>query len=703
MAIPGIYSRYDVSNSSSYPGTGVTLFDLSNTNDVTLTPPPYLPSWAGSGQTKYLEMQVFEGGRSENYFSTSGVELTINMWVRINGFSGGGYDCMLTFGPGYPGTYLYLWTDYASGQKYYFEMTDSTPINTGVTPSTTAFDNVIVSIGSSTMAVYVNGTSVGSTSHTLSSWPATSYLYLNQADTQGSSRQSDIDLPYLEIFETGLGSTAAIALYNSQVGRFVPAPAPPTPVLIGSYDFSDPACYPGTGNTAFDLTANNNDLVMNTSGAQPSYGGTGQSKAFEFLNDNNNYLFCSSFTDSGPVFGGSYFTLSAWHNYANSQLDNAAILFGGNGVNNDGVVIQVTGNDGNKIYGGFFGDPNPAVGIANTANTWHMSTLTGDGTTLKLYQDGALIGSTSQSGTWDGAGFVLGRYLNTVAVPVDSSPVGLRYAGLIGIAEVYSGALGSTDISDLYDLQQPRFYPAPPPPPPTPTPISELDFSNIACYPGTGNTVFDLAGSNDFSNTTGATFVSNGQASYFQFAGSGNKLQTISPVTVTSQTVFTFSAWAMATGGSSGINVVFGSGLNNPGGGVPNIALNVTAPNQLIASFGYGVGVAVGTNINQNEWYLLTLTCDGTTIKLYINDTLAGSAPKGTGNIGNNPTNFVIGQYDDVDTTIPWIGRVATYNYYEEALSLEEIQDLYDNTVNRFATPFLGIVGGRQFAQGFNG
>ena len=220
MAIPGIYSRYDVSNSSSYPGTGVTLFDLSNANDVTLFGSP---AYSGTGSTKYLEMLVNQGGRSENYFSTSGVQLTINMWVRVTAFNSG-YDCMLEFGPGYPGTYLYLWSNYGSQQKYYFEMTDSTPINTGVTPSSTAFDNVIVSITGSTMTAFVNGVNVGSQSHTLSSWPGTTYLYLNQADVQGSSRQSNIDLPYLEIFNTGLGSTAAIALYNSQKNRFDPPP-----------------------------------------------------------------------------------------------------------------------------------------------------------------------------------------------------------------------------------------------------------------------------------------------------------------------------------------------------------------------------------------------------------------------------------------------------------------------------------------------
>jgi hypothetical protein len=226
MAIPGIYARYDLSNSLSYPGTGSTLFDLSNANDCGFSPGT---PFAGTGQTKYLAFGVGAEAVTINNVVTSGVELTINMWLEVTGYHSG-YDCVFTFGPGYPSTYLYIWSNYASQQKYYVEMSNSTPINTGITPSA-KFDNIIVSVQSSTITVFINGVNAGSQSHTLTSWPANTKMYINAADVQGTSRRSSIDFPYLEVFETGLGSTAAIALYNSQVNRF--DPPPPPPVYVG--------------------------------------------------------------------------------------------------------------------------------------------------------------------------------------------------------------------------------------------------------------------------------------------------------------------------------------------------------------------------------------------------------------------------------------------------------------------------------------
>jgi hypothetical protein len=227
MAIPGIYARYDLSDTLSYPGTGTTLFDLSNNNDCEITG---TVTFAGTGQSKYLQFTpAGEEAVTINNVVTSGVELTVNMWLKVTAFNSG-FDCVFTFGPGYPGTYLYIWCNYGSQQKYYVEMSDSTPINTGISPSAN-FDNIIVSVESSTITVFVNGVNAGSQSHTLTSWPANTKLYINAADTQGPSRSSSIEFPYLEAFETGLGSTAAIALYNSQLNRFVPPPPPP--VYVG--------------------------------------------------------------------------------------------------------------------------------------------------------------------------------------------------------------------------------------------------------------------------------------------------------------------------------------------------------------------------------------------------------------------------------------------------------------------------------------
>jgi hypothetical protein len=446
---------YDFSETESYPGSGSTFSDLAgstngSTNSTTFVSDGDASYFTTNGSSTFLS--------TSSYTPSSSTVFSYNLWFQLNNTT---YGTMLQIGGdgSFENTPAINTNDPSAGRLLssfgYFVGVN----NPSQTIPVDTWKCITVVCDGSTSKVYYDGLLVSSVSQGSGIFGVGPMHFGRYLTFQYAS----VKIALFQLFNTALDATAVLNNYNNQEPRFYPAP-PPSPVLIGSYDFSDPACYPGTGDTAFDLTANNNDLVMNASGAQPSYGGTGQSKSFSFLNDNNNFLYCSQFSALGTTFSSTSFTLSAWHNYANSQLDNAAILFGGNGANDEGVTIQVTGNDGNKIYGGTFGDPTPAIGTSNTANTWHMSTLTGDGTTLKLYQDGALIDSASQSGGWNGRGFVLGRYLNASYAPVDNQPVGKRYAGLIGIAEVYSGALGSTDISDLYDLQQPRFYPAPPPP-----------------------------------------------------------------------------------------------------------------------------------------------------------------------------------------------------------------------------------------------
>ena len=453
-------NSYDFSESQSYPGSGTSVFDLAGS----LTLPIVNATYAGTGQSKFFS---FDG--NGDYIGTTSVTglgdtFSVNIWYEPTAVNATVRN-LWQVGVGSTGTNpgVILNSPSTSDLTSTFNGIGQTQA-TGVLTANT-WQMATVTADGSTHKIYIDGVLDASVSQGIGEWATGGFAIGAGVDGSGNiSAGADGllgNVAVFDVYNSALGSTDITNIYNETETRFYPAP-PVGPVLIGSYDFSDPLCYPGTGTTVFDLTANNNDLVMNGSGAQPSYGGTGQSKHFSFLNDNINNLYCSQFSALGTTFGGSSFTLSAWHNYDNTQQDNAAILFGGNGANNDGVTIQVTGNDGNKIYGGIFGS-SAAVGIANTANTWHMSTLTGDGTTLKIYQDGALIGSTSQVGSWNGRGFVLGRYLNASYNPVGTGNQ-FRYAGLIGIAEVYSGALGSTDISNLYATQEPRFYPSPPAP-----------------------------------------------------------------------------------------------------------------------------------------------------------------------------------------------------------------------------------------------
>lgn len=690
-------NSYDFSETESYSGSGSTVFDLA----ASLNLPIVNAVYAGTGQSKYFSFD----GNGDYIGKTSvtglGDTFSVNIWYEPTAVNSTVRN-LWQVGVGSTGTNpgVILNSPSTSDLTSTFNGIGQTQA-TGVL-SVNTWQMATVTADGTTAKLYLDGVLAGSVSQGIGEWATGGFAIGAGVDGSGNiSAGADALLGNVAIFDvynTALGSTAITNIYNETETRFFPSP-PPTPVLIGSYDFSDPLCYPGTGDTAFDLTANNNDLVMNGSGAQPSYGGTGQSKYFSFVNNNTNFLYCSQFSASGTTFGGGYFTLSAWHNYDNAQQDNAAILFGGNGVNNDGVTIQVTGNDGNKIYGGIFGDL-PAVGIANTANTWHMSTLTGDGTTLKLYQDGALIGSTSQSGNWNGRGFVLGRYLDNAYAPVGTSNQ-FRYAGLIGIAEVYSGALGSTAISNLYATQETRFNVVPPAPA-----TLKYDFSDPACYPGTGNTIYDLSGYGldaTFTSGTASSFVGAGTSSYFNFDGTG--YITTETYANPTPTEWTMLSWVNFSS-TSPYGLIMSTAESNTSGGVPHTVWGLTA-NKIASSNGNNVGnISNPSTSNLNEWYMVTYTSDGTTLRLYVNDTQVGSTPISGAFISGTSPYVRLAQYSGVlDSGL--IGKIAYAEFYAgNGLTAGEISTIFNNEASRFIPPapsYQGIAGGRQFAQGFNG
>jgi hypothetical protein len=442
-----IYS-YDFSNSLTYSGSGDTVYDLSRNLNLPIVNGT---TFAGSGVSKYFS---FDGSNDyigfESGITGVGNTFTIDMWLQSDNdssirapFSSG------TNGGGFTGPTIYL-NDPSSGNV-------TGCFNFGVgncdsTISLSTWTNFVYTGDGTTVKLYKDGSLADTASQGIGSWNTGAFLMGRNA---GGSASFQGKIAILDIYDVALGSTEVSNNYSAQSPRFLPAP--PTPALIASYDFSDPSCWPGSGNTVFDLTSEGNDLAITSTG----FGGTGQS-VYASFNGDTSYLYNGNFSSSGSTFSGDEFTLSLWHYYPNTQANQATMIMGGNGAFQSGIQIQVNGDDLNKItaaFGAVLNEDGQLIGNANTTNTWNMSTVTGDGTTLKLYQNGALIGSTSQTGQWDGPGFILGRPLGDSSQPSPESP-GYRYDGNIALVEVYNYAIGSTTVSDLYTNQSTRF-PAP--------------------------------------------------------------------------------------------------------------------------------------------------------------------------------------------------------------------------------------------------
>jgi hypothetical protein len=446
---------------------------------------------------------------------------------------------------------------------------------------------------------------------------------------------------------------------------------PPGSLLI-SYDFSDPACYPGTGNTVFDLSGNTINAVKQSA---VTFNSDGNASSFIFNNAYPNTYIEASFNPASKTV----WTFNAWI-FPTSDIY-GGIIFAGDTGNGSGPYIAFNAaapsTVGQFLSSNGFGTGTIYPATIYPKNNWYMISYSSDGTTLKLYINATQVGSASASG---------------VALPVGSIPFRLggnvdtanTYIGKIAIAEFYGTAVSSGDITTLYNDTKDRFV----------EPIISYDFSDAACYPGSGSTVFDLAGSLDLP-IDGATFGGTGQSKYFEFSGGSSY---IGKTGVTGLgTSFSISIWSQSS--SSAIQVLFFAGTDPPASSAPAFYYNLPTSGSISGSFNYGTGLIIEP-FAINTWENYIYTADGTTAKLYKNGVLEGSVSQGA---GNWPTGlFYLGYPTDA-----LIGKIATFDVYNVALNSGEVTDIYDNTENRFfpAPPPApgGIVGGRQLSQGFNG
>jgi hypothetical protein len=237
--------------------------------------------------------------------------------------------------------------------------------------------------------------------------------------------------------------------------------------------------------------------------------------------------------------------------------------------------------------------------------------------------------------------------------------------------------------------------------PPNPNYI-DYDFSDPLCYPGSGPTVFDLSVNGyDANIVAGATFVSDGQKSYFQFNGGSDAISTGTNSTA-GLSDFTLNVWCYPEN-DSGENIVCSIG-NDGGGTIPFIDYSLFTSGKFLISNGFGVGTVESSILTPiNNWYMVTYTKIGSFLKIYIDGVLAGST---TGTVAiSASTQFRLAAYA-TGVAPHFVGRIGIASIYGSGLTGSQVTDVYTSTVGRFypsppSTP--SNVGGRQFAQGFNG
>jgi hypothetical protein len=447
--------------------------------------------------------------------------------------------------------------------------------------------------------------------------------------------------------------------------------------LVFYIDPNNPNCYPGFGNTLYN--------IVNT-----SIGGTFVGYTSNPIdNTETRSIFFDGTNDFIPIGSlGSFYTqgtISFWMkssditaNYRNPFATNY------NGSNTN--VIRFEQGEGVGALKCWFGDPSGFIASLNysaiSANTWYNVVLTWNQstTTVTGYLNGILDVANSSWIRW----------------PTSFANVGIglgynsRYfKGNIGQVSIYNRVLSATEILQNYNATKKKYMPEENIV--TNGLVLNIDPSKNASYSGVGNTVYDLSG---FGNTgtlvNGPTLSFLNGASIF-FDGSNDYVELYS-TTLLKSSPFTTSFWInVDTFGS-----VYGScALSQYYTVCGPVASYLGYTNTFMASIqtaagGNAEGVVKESNFVKNRWYHYCSVYDGSAtgnterLKIFIDgvqksliyDATVPSTPYTVSSslaLGYPPPAY------------PYFnGKISNLQIYNKALSAQEISQNYNATKKRF-------------------
>jgi hypothetical protein len=425
--------------------------------------------------------------------------------------------------------------------------------------------------------------------------------------------------------------------------------------LILNLDAGNTTSYSGTGTTWTDLSGNGNATLVNGAAYSSSDGGT---MVFDGINDyagnGSNYLVSST---------QQSFTANAWVKMSGNPIS---------GSEHHPSVINLNGASlgylqymsfgcvsDRKIKLRWFngGQQGKTGNSVLDLNTWYYISCSVSSNVIKLYVNG--IEETSYTGT----------DLNNRAGDYSGWTIGNSYWGQfngnIPQVQVYNRGLTPTEILQNFNSTKGRYgYNV------TPTYPSSLKFfidaGNTLSYSGTGTTVTDLTGTQNgtlingtsYSSANGGTFVFDGINDYIDF-GINTAIQPVATATYNMWLNFAGpgTPWSFSPNGirtwydAGGIRFLLGSS----------------------STYQYTTYSNNGSLIQNNNWYYLTLSIDGSTIKTYVNGVLQKTIVQTI-----IPTNGInplkIGQMNDDNW--PMNGKISQMKIYNEMRS--EAQTLAD-------------------------
>jgi hypothetical protein len=465
MPIPSgnLVTDLDLSNASCFSGSGLTLNDLSSSNnDFYFSGTGYSYTTVTGGEVTYnsFDTVLFRPTTLFNTYTFGTSAFSFNVWCKLNAL--GGLTISQIACPNFTGgagsfNNFYLYTDDRFAIDNELRMGDNGGTETALGPTIDIGDWNLYSVvkpagvGMSGVQAYLNGT--------LLTNPSTSTTAINliQSDVGGQPQNrmgvagsahtnqglfnGTWTLGAFQFYDVAIGSSDISEYYNATSSRFIPL------VETFKIDAADPASYSGSGTTVYDLSpaarVGNLDTVSGGSSTwSPSFGGMftldGLNDIFEF--------------PGGGVAVSQPGSISVW--FRSDDVFNGGNVVSQGAYGDNGWGLNLSGAYGanyNTLHLVSHGVGYRNSGVGVTVGEWVFATLNyNNDSTSSLFINGGL-----------------GATMSAIGINPPQQLIRIGYDGggvntpVIDVAQVYmyGQALTLQDHIDLYDATKSPFVP----------------------------------------------------------------------------------------------------------------------------------------------------------------------------------------------------------------------------------------------------
>jgi hypothetical protein len=217
----GLILHYDPSNTSSYPGTGTTINDLSGVgmhgtmSNLTFTS-PYFTFNGTSSQISIPDNPILE--------PTAG-DWSIEMWVNQSTITGATRTLIAKTDGGNTADWGYGLRTLSNGNTY-MEMANG---SAGVTSTSSTLSintwyqvvGVWTNVSTNSLALYINGSLIGSTSHTFNSIKnTTSPLYIGSFNGGQFPQWLNGSVGIVRVYNSALTASQVLGNYNTSKSKY---------------------------------------------------------------------------------------------------------------------------------------------------------------------------------------------------------------------------------------------------------------------------------------------------------------------------------------------------------------------------------------------------------------------------------------------------------------------------------------------------